>query len=462
MQSRGSESVAFENSEIWRDMNTSPGGHRTGRVLLALGAGAVGLFVPAALFLTRPFAEPPREEAPPHPVSIYPSSVNENGGILSEAAAGIPIISPFHLQTDPMAGLLLINFERDPDTIYVGFEPQAFDDAVHGQGLLVIGWRVDGRVDVFHDAGLRLDPETYRIAGGGLHAMEERSFADALFELGPGGVQADIAFQDLDGRSVHIVVRETDPRPRTPFGLLAPMGSAASDPPALPLVYVDGFYFVRRAGTELRIEIDGRSHRSDPIPLILDGARVHFLRYSADPFIVTWNPDPEAMIRILQPDSTSVAGTVASTVALVAEADGVRYEMVANGAFHEIRQMSRRERDHEVIVEFTPAFPQLLALADGSDVSGSFRITAQPSVGTVRGSWRVVREGGALHLEVVPDGGWTPGPAPRMARLLFRAVSTFRAWPTTYVWRGTIQLPPLEWAGDEPLEFRSGWERMAR
>jgi hypothetical protein len=203
---------------------------------------------------------------------------------------------------------------------------------------------------------------------------------------------------------------------------------------------------------------------------------VHFLRYSADPFIVTWNPDPEAMIRILQPDSTSVAGTGAGAAAgagpgavasadagaFVAQADGVHYELAANSAFHEIRRMSRRERDHEVIVEFTPAFPQLLALADGSDVSGSFRITAQPSVGTVRGSWRVVREGGALHIEVVPDGGWTPGPAPRMARLLFRAVSTFPAWPTTYVWWGTIQLPPPEWAGDESPEFRSGWERMAR
>jgi hypothetical protein len=437
------------------DMSARSRGHRIRHVLLVLCAvavaGIVVLVLSAALFLTRPFTEAPWEDAPANPDSIY-----ENREILPGSAADIPGVSPFHLQTDPMEALLLINFERDPDSIYVGFEPQAFDDTVHGRGMLVIGWRVDGTVDVFHDVGLRLDPRTYGIAGKGLHTMAERSFSDALFEVGPAGVQADIAFHDLQGRLVHLLIRETDLRPRNHFGFLAPMGSAASDPPALPLVYVDGFYFVRRAGTEYRIEIDGRSHRNDPIPLILDGTRVHFLRYSADPFIVTWNPDAEARIRVLEPSSGSVHG------AFVAHADGVRYDMEANGAFHEIRRISRREGDHEVAIEFTPAFPQLMALADGVDVTGEFRITAQPSVGTVRGSWRVVRQGGELHLEVAPDGGWTPGPAPRMARLLFRVESMFRTWPATYVWRGTIQLPPLDMPLAEAIPFQSGWERITQ
>ncbi|MCA1755518.1 MAG: hypothetical protein LC641_12665 [Spirochaeta sp.] len=268
-------------------MNANPKGHPIRRVLLvllALSAGAVVLLGATALFLTRPFTEPRWEEAPPNPFSIYLPAETQAGASDQDP---LPLVSPFHLETDPMAGLLLINFEQDPDTIYHGFEPQFFDDAVHGRGLLVIGWRVDGQVDVFHEPALRLDPQTYGITGEGLHAMAERSFSPALFELGPMGVQVDISFRDLQGRLVHLLIRETDTRPRRPFGLLAPMGVAASHPPALPLVYVDGFYFVRRAGTEYRIEIDGRSHRNDFIPLILDGTPVYFLRYSAAPFIVT-------------------------------------------------------------------------------------------------------------------------------------------------------------------------------
>jgi hypothetical protein len=425
---------------------------RSGRKLLAwsaAGAAALGAGVGAgALILTRPFARAPWRDLPPHPVSIY-----EKAGSHAEGAAAIPVISPFHLQTDPMEGLLLVNFERDPDRIYLGFEPQAFDDSVHGRGLIVIGWRLDGRVDVFHEPGLSLDPQTYGIAGKGLHAMAERSFAGAHFELGPAGARVDLAFRDLEGRAVRLLVRESDTRPRRPFGLLAPMGSAASDPPALPLVFVNDFYFVRRKGTEVRIEIDGRSHRGDPFPLPLDGARVHFIRYSADPFIATWNPDREMRAGVLELTSAAVTGLCR------AQARGVHYEVEANGEFREIRRMSRREGSHEVVVEFAPAFPQILALRDGVEVSGSFRISARPAVGAVIGIWRVARQDRQVEIEAIPRGGWTPGEVPPTARLLFRAVPMFRAWPTTYVWRGTLQIPG-DFQEQHELPLQSKWERM--
>lgn len=440
-------------------MNVNKIGRFVLRAMLALLAGAIVLIVLGGLFLTRPFTEEPWEEAPPHPVSIYRGG--ESG---SATAAEIPLISPFHLQADPMKALLLINFGEDPDSIYVGFEPQSFDDALHGTGLLVIGWRLDGRVDVFHQEGLRLDPRTYGITGKGLHEMVERPFSEAILEFGPAGVHADITFRDLQGRQVRLIVKESDLRGRTPFGLLAPMGGDAHDPPALPLVYVDQFYFVRQAGTEILIEIDGRSHQGDSIPLILDGTRVHFHRYSMAPFIVTWNPDTEAMVRTLEAHPEGDSGL------LVSHADGVRYELEANGAYREIRRMSLREDEHEILVEFTPAIPQLLALADGATAAGAFRITAQAGLGTVRGSWSVSRQDRELHLEITPEGGWTPGPAPRMARLLFRAVPIFREWPATYRWRGTIQLPPPDGRPEmppsklfeAPLAFHSGWERIAR
>ncbi len=63
------------------------------------------------------------------------------------------IYNPFQISIDPMERLLLVNFEKNPDTIYVGIESQAFDDDVNGKGHLVIGWRVDGKVDVYHEPG---------------------------------------------------------------------------------------------------------------------------------------------------------------------------------------------------------------------------------------------------------------------------------------------------------------------
>lgn len=394
--------------------------------------------------LTAPFSERDWAPRPDHPDTLY---------VPGAAGEDVPVISPFHLAVDPMEGLLLINFEGDPDRVYLGFEPQLFDDEVHGRGLMVIGWRVDGRVDVFHEPGLRLNPETYGITGEGLHRMEERVFSPGEVRLGLSGVHVDLAFDDLEGRKVRLRIEESDQRPRTPFGLLAPMGSAASAPPALPLVYVDGFYFVRRAGTELEIVIDGRPHRSDAIPLMLDGAWVHAVRYATEPFIVTWNPDSQDRAHILSAAEQGPDG------AWVAEAEGVRYDLVARGALREIRRMSRGRGRHEVAVEFSPPLPHLLALASGAEVDGEFRITAEPNLGSVRGRWQVARRGGEIHMEVVPDGGWTPGPAPRMANLLFRLVSMFRTWPTTYRWRAVMALPSDGSLSDGPVPLRGGWER---
>jgi hypothetical protein len=404
--------------------------------LLALAGVVLMAAAAATAVLARPFAAPRRSPVASHRPSIYVSD-----------AAGVPVVSPFHFDIQPMRALVLFNFERDPDSIYKGLEPQAFDDELHGRGLLVIGWRVDGRVDVFHDPGLRLDPATYAIAGAGLHRMEARDLTDGRVELGPNGASVDLAFTDLDDRPIRLVVRETDTRPRRPFGLLAPMGDASTDPPALPLVYAKEFYFVRRSGAEVRIEIDGRRHHSDTLPLLLDSTWMHFVRYSATPFVALWNHRDQNTADVL------------SASGLIAEGGGARYDLRANGVFREIQRMTRSEGDQQVAVEFAPAFPQLLALRDGASVDGSFRVSTEPPAGVVTGTWHVVRQGRRVEIVVVPSGGWTPGQAQPMARLLFRVIGVFRSWPTTYRWTGTVDLAdPGEDVGAS-MPLTSMWER---
>jgi hypothetical protein len=401
------------------------------------GAGGVLAAGATAGVLTRPFARPSRPSSALRSLSIYDAD-----------AAGEPVVSPFHLDTEPMRALALFNFERDPDVVYQGLEPQAFDDDRHGRGLLVIGWRVDGRVDVFHDPCLRLNAANYAIAGGGLHRMEARDLSSGRFEVGPAGLSVDLAFDDLVGRPIRLVVRETDTRPRRPFALLAPMGTAATDPPALPLVFVKDFYFVRRSGSEVRLEIDGRVHRSDTLPLLLDNTWMHFVRYSATPLVALWNhrDHQTADVVTAPPDSTA--------------ADGTRYDLSANGPFHEIRRMTSHEGGQQVTVEFAPAFPHLLALRDDSRVDGSFQVSTEPSAGTVNGTWHVARRGHRIEIEAVPSGGWTPGDAQPMARLLFRVITMFRSWPTTYRWSGTIELPVPADDHNHPPALHSGWERI--
>ena len=116
------------------------------------------------------------------------------------------------------------------------------------------------------------------------------------------GVQLDMAFNDTEGRTIELHIKEEERdepssfwnfifprRARKPFALLAPFGSATRKPPSLPLVLLYDFYFVRKKDTTVTISVDGQTHKPDDLPIRLDGCPVYFLRYSSDPFCMMMN-----------------------------------------------------------------------------------------------------------------------------------------------------------------------------
>jgi hypothetical protein len=353
------------------------------------------------------------------------------------------ILNPFSFHVDPMERLLLVNFENDPDTIYKGFEPQYFDDDIHGKGLLVIGWRNDMKVDVYHEKGLKLQEKTYDIAGKGLDQMVESNFESAVFEIMDAGVHADIVFKDKMGRKVEIRILEQHPEKREPFGLLAPMGDAAESPSAMPLVYVHDFYFVRRKHTEFSITIDGKHHKPDKFPIPLDGMWMFFTRYSGDPFIVTFNP---AMIGKV--DSEEFADKN-----LLKKGD-TELELTTNGPALEIKKFVKRSPKHEIQLVFEPPFPQLNLLKESVDLSGKFFVKSHDSTGRIDGTYQVQRNKTKVFLVLEPTEGWIPNESKATVRFLYAVVKMFRHWPKTYRWTAELKQVGGSW------ELKSDWKRL--
>ncbi len=352
--------------------------------------------------------------------------------------------SPFTLTVEPMARLLLINITADPDEVYVGFEPQVFDDPVTGRGLIVIAYLRDGRVDVYHAPTVTLAGRNYDIVGQGLREMVERPMSGAGFTIGPNGIDLDVAFDDLLGRPVVLRIHETGGKHTRPFGILAPMGNTVERPPALPLFFLHDFYFVRRARTELLISVAGRAHKPDSIPMLLDGARVHFLRYSAAPLLVNWNA---AFDGALRPLAVSPAGSAVGYQA----ADGpVTYDLSLVDGRPALRAMSIAGEHHSLRLGFDPPFPDVTGISDVA--AGTFVVEAGVC-GTVTGVYRAEPAGEGVAIVLHPSGGWRPGPVQWGARLIFFLVPLFRRWPATYVWRGLLNP-----AGERP-HLRAAWER---
>jgi len=353
------------------------------------------------------------------------------------------VFSPFRLVVDPMERLLLVNFEKDPDEVYLGFEPQVFDDEIHGKGLLVIGWRVDGRVDVYHQSSLLLDKDTYDITGKGLADMVERPLDGALFEIGERGIRVNIRFEDKSDRWVQLRITESHPKKREPFGLLAPMGQAAEKPSAMPLVLLHDFYFVRKKHTEIEIKIGEKIHQPDSMPLPLDWTSMYFSRYSPDPLILTFNPAQDAPLEPVALQDNG-GGYVKSN----------QYEFSLNDDKLEIVRINALYLHHQVRLNFSPAFPQINMIKDGADVSGKFTLTGHPSTGKITGEYKVSKYDGNIQIRLAPTGGWQPNEKKWSLRFLYTVAKIFKNWPKTYLWKGEIS------KDEDGLKLVSKWERV--
>ena len=378
---------------------------------------------------------------------IIPWLINLNAANASimtcQESPAATVFVPFELEIDPMERLLLINIENDPDSIYIGFEPQVFDDDINGRGMLIIGWRFDGRVDVYHQPGLKPDPYKFNIAGKGLAHIAERLLEGAFLEINDQGAQTWFSFADVYDRPIEISLSESHPAKRRPFGLLAPMGHATENPRGLPLVLLHDFYFVRRAHTELTVEINGRHHKPDKLPMPLNGRRMYFARYSPDPLILTLNPEKNASLQVLPVENDGHAYTGNTSIELTDHA-------TAPG----IKSLSRSYKHHTVTLSFAPAFPNLKELIDGEIMEGQFDVKGHSSTGKVAGVYRVEKLNGSIEISMTPSKGWIPNERSWSLRFLYSINRIFKSWPSTYTW--TAVLTPEE-AGE--YEIASNWQR---
>ncbi len=352
--------------------------------------------------------------------------------MMTSARALCQVMVPFRVGVDPMERLLVATFKGDPE--FEGIEPQVFDDAVNGKGMRVLRYRKDGRVDVYWQPGVRVDRSTF-VVGAGIGDFAEAAIEPARFEITERGVDLHVAFTDAQARKVELRIREDAPGKRG-FPLLAPVGADIEKPLQLFLVYMPDIDLVRRAGSLVEGRIGDRALRPTSLPMLLHGRRVWFIRYVARPIIATLNPpmNRPVIFELAAPGSIEVDGT-----SIVADGDGC------------VTRISAGHAPRRVDVAFLPGFPNLLDLSDGGSASGrwSIRITGLPITG---GSYRASREGGRVAVELDVTEHWKPSGLPLSMGLFTRVVRKVRTWPSTYRWRGVVEL------GSAPA-MSGVWER---
>jgi len=356
-------------------------------------------------------------------------------------------ILPFTFSYDTIERLLLISFERDPDSLYIGFEAQVVPGLEGKEEHLVIGWRRDGMLDVYHSSRITPDPLKYANVGKGLAHLVPTDFIDSCLEIEEGGVRARYAFQDIEGRGISLQIIEENRRKPKPFPLLAPVGYSSAAPSALFLVYLRDFYFLRKKNTLLKIQIGSREHKPDLLPFPLDAQWMFYSRYSRKPLLVYLNPDFEGIVPPIKVEE----GTPEINSNLI------KGELNWEDGALSLKKLVLPNPISPVELRFQPSFPSLLEFHEIARAQGTFELDSVPSMGQISGTYVVEKQGDSLVLELLPQGGWQPRPDRLSLRLLFSLAPVFRRWPSTYRWKAVLTRQK-----DGNFFMKSQWRREGK
>lgn len=340
-------------------------------------------------------------------------------------------ILPFEVRIDLVDRML--NFEIADDPCYSGLEIQVFDDDVHGQGTLVfLSRRDDGRIDVYRQPGLAVDPSGYGI-GGGLGVWAETEISPDQLIIDDLGVRAHVRLTDVAGRVIEVRVDDRGPRRRRSASMLAPMGAGIEHPTSLPLVWMRRFDLLRWSDEPPVIRIDGRRVSPGRLPAGWLHRR-HLIKYAADLCVVSVNPaydgapgpaDPATPKRLQMARSDGAGGTAAVTAA---------------------------EGTHVACLRLTPPLPDLTALGPAASAHGAWDLDIDGNRTVTGGTWHVRRRQGDVLALLDVTRPWRPKRLPPLMWLVTKVMPLFRTWPTTYRWTATIAL-------DGTSAMCSRWER---
>ncbi len=346
-----------------------------------------------------------------------------------------PVLLPvLDVRIDPMDRLFLVNFADDP--IYEGVELQTFPGEGGGApGARVLLWRPD-TVDVYDSPGRTFDED---VDHRGLEALLspravtlQRADFDYRFRITEYGLDAALRIQDREGRLLEIEVVETRGEPVI-GGLIAPVGATSASPDYLPLFFLDEFALVKRAGTRVRISVDGRERSPAKMTRLIKGPASYFTRYSNRVVIAHWNERREAVLEPvpLSPGSKTV------------EAGGLDWSIQWNGERPEVPSVTARFGEDRLTFLFSPPLPDLAALRPGVRIEGRFVVNVNDVPGVVAGEYEVEREAEGARIVFQPLEAWQPP--------IVRGPS----WVSSYRYEAEIALG----TGAAPARLVSNWER---
>ena len=313
------------------------------------------------------------------------------------------LYSPLNIEVTPMERLILLDIADDPE--YGSIELQIFDDR-RGQGARVLLYRKNGPADFYYTSQVFADPAEPNTAVI-IPEMQYRLNVTTI------GLAAGLKMKDRGGKSIEFQMKESSIK-KEAKGFLAPVGGGTAITfDYFPFFHMKGMKFVRRSGSKITINVDGKARTPQEIPIPVNWEFVYLGRYSTDPIIGCWNRTYYGELFPMRPNEQSTY-----------QDEQTLYELVNNAGHYEIRRMIGFSDGHTVSFEFSPPIPDLLNLKDEINLSGYFSAGADEVLGIVAGEYSIERHGDTIEMKIRPLKGWQPMPG--------------KIWVKTWIWQSRI------------------------
>ena len=335
-------------------------------------------------------------------------------------------IAPFSFKIDPMQQLVLIPFEKDPDTFYNQFEVQR---SVLPDGtckIAVIAYKLNGSAEVYYQKDYPLASQSSILNDP---AFIEAKFDSASLTFSSSDLELSISFQDVHDRTIRIEISERDRQAKVPFTLLAPVGWISKKPLSLPVYYMYQMSLTRKKHSNIIITVGGRSHKPDVFFLPFDKSGNYFTRYSLDTFNVDINPCCNGLLQICE---AGIRDNLKN--------GDLHYELNRNNGHPEIKKVTVKGERHFCTIDFSPSFPDLLTLKNDIFLTGDFCITSDTGAGIIKGTYKIENKQNETDIKLHPGLGWIPSESRLLLRLMFKLVKIFKDWPKSYSWDAKITL----------------------
>lgn len=312
------------------------------------------------------------------------------------------MIHPFSLEIEPMDKLILFDIENDP--LYTTLELQEFNDET-SKGLIILMYRKDKEIDVYHTKGIAHD--FYKGSSNG--SVKEIVTEEYHFTKTDSEFRFLIHFRDKDNKEIYIKAIEDNPG-KEHFSILAPAGDMIDNFTSFPLFFMKETAFLEKDHAQIEIRI-GEEHRVPVfIPISINGKFVYLSRYCLDPVVASFNENFKGKLE--QVGHTKDAS--------------LQYKISGDSSGDNLLALDCSKLNHQVSLKFSPPFPDLRSLKDGSRLKGLFSASVDSETGILAGKYSLERSNGKISISLTPKKGWQPMPG--------------KKWFKKYKWVSTVSL----------------------